>query len=245
MNGYYYMSNYYYIILVLPMVILSMIASARVNSAFKKYSQVLSSRRITGAQAAFEILRYYGITNVQIERVSGNLTDHFDPKANVIRLSDKVYNSTSVAAIGVAAHEVGHAIQHATNYAPVKIRTALVPVTNFGSSISMILIMIGIGIAGFSQSGDLGFTVAIIGLLAYCLVAVFQFVTMPVEFNASSRALKTLENMGLLYDEEIPQAKKVLSAAALTYVAALASTLSTILSPRRSAPFLIRPTRFM
>ena len=123
--SYHYMSNYYYMILVLPMVVLSMIASARVNSSFKKYSKVMSSRRITGAQAAFEILRYYGITNVQIERVSGNLTDHFDPRTNVIRLSDSVYNSTSVAAIGVACHEAGHAAQYAQNYAPIKIRNTI------------------------------------------------------------------------------------------------------------------------
>lgn len=217
------------IIIVIPAMIFALFAQNRVKSTYDKYSKIGNRRGYTAREVARRILDENGLNDVQIEHISGNLTDHFDPKSNVIRLSDSVDNSTSVAAIGVAAHEVGHAIQHATNYAPVKIRTALVPVTNFGSSISMILIMIGIAIAGFSQSGDLGFTVAIIGLLAYCLVAVFQFVTLPVEFNASSRALKTLENMGLLYDEEIPQAKKVLSAAALTYVAALASTLSTIL----------------
>ena len=140
---YYYLSNYYYIILVLPMIVLSMIASARVNSSFKKYSKVLSSRRLTGAQAAFEILRYYGITNVKIERVNGNLTDHFDPRTNVIRLSDNVYDSISVAAIGVACHEAGHAAQYAQNYAPIKIRNTVLPLANLGSRLGVPLAILG------------------------------------------------------------------------------------------------------
>ncbi|MBE6837789.1 MAG: zinc metallopeptidase [Ruminococcus sp.] len=217
------------IIIVIPAMLFALYAQSKVKSTYNKYSAVRNMRGYTAREVARRILDENGLNDVQIEHISGNLTDHFDPKSNVIRLSDSVDNSTSVAAIGVAAHEVGHAIQHATNYAPVKIRTALVPVTNFGSRISTMLIMIGLIVAGFSQSGDTGFIIAIIGLLAYCLVAVFQFVTLPVEFNASNRALKTLENMGFLYDEEVTQAKKVLSAAALTYVAALAATLLTIL----------------
>lgn len=216
-------------IIIIPAMLFALYAQNKVNSTYKKYSQVGNQKGLTARQVARQILDENGLYNVQIEHISGNLTDHYDPKSNVIRLSDSVDNSTSVAAIGVAAHEVGHAIQHATNYKPVKVRSALVPITNFGSSISMILIMIGLVFVGLSETGNFGFTIAIIGLLAYCLVAVFQIVTLPVEFNASSRALKTLSDRGILYSDEVPMAKKVLSAAAMTYVAALVSTLSTIL----------------
>lgn len=216
-------------IIIIPAMLFALYAQNKVNSTYKKYSQVGNRKGLTARQVARQILDENGLYNVQIEHISGNLTDHYDPKSNVIRLSDSVDNSTSVAAIGVAAHEVGHAIQHATNYKPVKVRSALVPITNFGSSISMILIMIGLVFVGLSETGNFGFTIAIIGLLAYCLVAVFQIVTLPVEFNASSRALKTLSDRGILYSDEVPMAKKVLSAAAMTYVAALVSTLSTIL----------------
>lgn len=221
MNGYYYMSNYYYIILVLPMVILSMIASARVNSAFKKYSQVLSSRRITGAQAAFEILRYYGITNVQIERVSGNLTDHFDPKANVIRLSDKVYNSTSVAAIGVACHEAGHAAQYAQGYSPIKIRNTILPLANIGSKAGIPLAILGLALS-FEP-------LALAGVIFFAFAVIFQLVTLPVEFNASKRAITVIGEVDLLNEEEKKGAKSVLSAAAMTYVAALAVSVANLL----------------
>ena len=221
MNGYYYMSNYYYIILVLPMVILSMIASARVNSAFKKYSQVLSSRRITGAQAAFEILRYYGITNVQIERVSGNLTDHFDPKANVIRLSDKVYNSTSVAAIGVACHEAGHAAQYAQGYSPIKIRNTILPLANIGSKAGIPLAILGLALS-FEP-------LALAGVIFFTFAVIFQLVTLPVEFNASKRAITVIGEVDLLNEEEKKGAKNVLSAAAMTYVAALAVSVANLL----------------
>ncbi len=220
MNGYYYMSNYYYIILVLPMVILSMIASARVNSAFKKYSQVLSSRRITGAQAAFEILRYYGITNVQIERVSGNLTDHFDPKANVIRLSDKVYNSTSVAAIGVACHEAGQA-QYAQGYSPIKIRNTILPLANIGSKAGIPLAILGLALS-FEP-------LALAGVIFFAFAVIFQLVTLPVEFNASKRAITVIGEVDLLNEEEKKGAKSVLSAAAMTYVAALAVSIANLL----------------
>lgn len=221
MNGYYYMSNYYYIILVLPMVILSMIASMRVNSAFKKYSQVLSSRRITGAQAAFEILRYYGITNVQIERVSGNLTDHFDPKANVIRLSDKVYNSTSVAAIGVACHEAGHAAQYAQGYSPIKIRNTILPLANIGSKAGVPLAILGLALS-FEP-------LALAGVIFFAFAVIFQLVTLPVEFNASKRAIAVIGEVDLLNEEEKKGAENVLSAAAMTYVAALAVSVANLL----------------
>ncbi len=219
--SYHYISNYYYIILVLPMVILSMIASARVNLAFKKYSQVLSSRRITGSQAAFEILRYYGITNVQIERVSGNLTDHFDPRTNVIRLSDKVYNSTSVAAIGVACHEAGHAAQYAQGYSPIKIRNTILPVANIGSKLGIPLAIIGLALS-FEP-------LALAGVIFFSFAVVFQLVTLPVEFNASKRALSVISEVDILSDEEKKGAKSVLSAAAMTYVAALAVSIANLL----------------
>ncbi len=216
-------------IIVIPAMIFALYAQNKVNSTYKKYSQMSNRKGLTARQVARQILDENGLYDVQIEHISGNLTDHYDPKAKVIRLSDSVDNSTSVAAIGVAAHEVGHAIQHATDYTPIKVRSALVPITNFGSSISMVLIMIGLVFVGLTETGTLGFTIAIVGLLAYCLVAVFQIVTLPVEFNASNRALKTLNERGILYSDEVPMAKKVLSAAAMTYVAALVSTLSTIL----------------
>ena len=203
------------------MLILSMIASARVNSAFKKYSQVLSSRRITGAQAAFEILRYYGITNVQIERVSGNLTDHYDPRTNVIRLSDQVYNSTSVAAIGVACHEAGHAAQYAQSYSAIKIRNKLLPLANIGSRAGIPLAILGY----FLDYGPL----AIAGVVFFSFAVLFQLITLPVEFNASNRALKVISEVDILSDNEKVGAKKVLSAAAMTYVASLAVSIANLL----------------
>lgn len=227
MFGYYYFD--WTFIIVIPAVLFALYAQSKVNSTYKKFSQYSNRNGYTARDVARQILDSNGLYDVQIEHISGNLTDHYDPKANVIRLSDSVDSSTSVAAIGVAAHEVGHAIQHAEGYTPVKIRTALVPITNVGSSISMILIMIGLALVGISSLGDFGVKIAFIGLLAYCLVAVFQIVTLPVEFNASNRALKTLDSRGILVGEEVSQAKKVLSAAAMTYVAALASTLATIL----------------
>lgn len=219
--SYYYMSNYYYIILVLPMIILSVIASSRVKSSFKKYSGVLSGRHITGEQAASEILRYYGINNVNIERVSGNLSDHFDPRINVIRLSDGVYNSTSVAAIGVACHEAGHAAQHAENYLPIKIRNTILPLANLGSRLGIPLAILGY----FLDFGPL----AIAGVVFFSFAVIFQFVTLPVEFNASKRALMVISEMDILSDDEKKGAKKVLSAAAMTYVAALAVSVASLL----------------
>lgn len=221
MNGYYYLSNYYYIILVLPMVILSMIASAKVNSSFKRYSAVMSSRRITGAQAAFEVLRFYGITDVKIERVSGNLTDHFDPKSNVIRLSDNVYNSTSVAAIGVACHEAGHAAQYAQGYSPIKIRNTILPLANIGSKAGIPLAIIGI----FLSFEPLAYA----GIIFFSFAVLFQLVTLPVEFNASKRALNVISDVDILSEEEKKGAKSVLSAAAMTYVASLAVSVANLL----------------
>ncbi len=224
MNGlysYHYISNYYYIILVLPMVILSMIASAKVNSSFKKYSKVMSARRITGAQAAFEVLRFYGITNVQIERVSGNLTDHFDPKSNVIRLSDNVYNSTSVAAIGVACHEAGHAAQYAQGYSPIKIRNTVLPLANIGSKAGIPLAIIGLALS-FEP-------LALAGIIFFSFAVLFQLITLPVEFNASKRALNVISDVDILSEEEKKGAKSVLSAAAMTYVAALAVSIANLL----------------
>lgn len=224
MNGYfdyYYLSNYYYIVLVVPMVILSLIASAKVKSSFNKYSKVLSQRNITGSQAAFEILRYYGITDVKIERVSGNLTDHFDPRTNVIRLSDNVYNSTSVAAIGVACHEAGHAAQYAQNYAPIKIRNTVLPVANLGSKLGVPLAIFGL-LLGFEP-------LAYAGVIFFSFAVIFQLITLPVEFNASNRAIQVIGEADILNENEKAGAKKVLSAAAMTYVAALAVSIANLL----------------
>lgn len=215
-----------YIILVLPAMLFAMWASSKVNSTFKKYKNTRNSRGITGAQAARWVLDRNGLTNVPIEHISGSLTDHYDPSSNVVRLSDDVYGSTSTVAIGVACHEVGHAIQHATNYAPVKIRTAIVPVTNIGAKLSVPLIIIGIVL---SSLGEAFVMIAYLGCAMYGLVTLFQLVTLPTEFNASSRALKTIDETGLLQGEEFKQAKQVLSAAAMTYVAALAVSLVQLL----------------
>lgn len=219
--GYYFLSNYYYVILVLPMVILSLIASARVNSTFNKYSKIYSSRQMTGAQAAFEILRYYGITNVKIERVSGKLTDHYDPKTNIIRLSDSVYDSTSVGAIGVACHEAGHAAQYATKYAPIKLRNLIFPVASLGSNLGIPLAILGIFLS-FQP-------LVLAGVVFFTFAVFFQLVTLPVEFNASRRALQVISETNILSDVEKDGAKKVLSAAAMTYVAALAVSIANLL----------------
>lgn len=215
-----------YIVLVLPAMLFAMWASARVNSTFEKYKKTRNVRGITGADAARWVLDRNGLRNVRIEHIQGSLTDHYDPSANVVRLSDDVYSSTSTAAIGVACHEVGHAIQHATNYAPVKIRTAIVPITNIGAKLSVPLIIIGLLL---SSMGEIFVMIAYIGCALFGLVTVFQLVTLPTEFNASSRALKTIEETNLLQGEELRQAKKVLSAAAMTYVAALAVSLAQLM----------------
>lgn len=215
-----------YIVLVLPCVILSLWASSNVNSTFKRYATRISSRRITGAQAAQRVLAAHGVTNVRIERVSGSLTDHYDPKANMIRLSDDVYHNASTAAIGVACHEAGHAVQYAQNYGPIKLRAAIVPITNIGSKLAMPLILIGLLV---SFLGDLSYTIVYLGIACFGLSLVFQLVTLPVEFNASKRALESIEQSDILTQEELKGARKTLRAAALTYVAATAVALTQLL----------------
>lgn len=201
-----------------------MIASARVKSTFNKYSQYRSMSGMTGAQAAERILHAAGIYDVSIQHVSGNLTDHYHPGQKTLNLSDSVYNSTSVAAIGVAAHEVGHAIQHQQGYVPLQLRTAMVPVANFGSTISWPLILLGL-----LFSRNTGALFINLGILCFFFAVCFQLVTLPVEFNASSRAMAMLGQLGILREEELPYTKKVLSAAALTYVASAASALLQLL----------------
>ncbi len=216
--------DWYYLVLVIPAVILSLWASANVNRTFKKYSGQFTRRGITGADAAMQVLRANGVSNVRVERVSGKLTDHFDPRANVIRLSDEVYDSRSTAAIGVACHEAGHAVQHAVGYFPIKLRTAIIPITNIGSKLAMPLILVGL----LFINSSLGILIDI-GIICFSLSAVFQLVTLPTEFNASRRALMGIEQGHILYDDEIVGAKKTLRAAALTYVAALAVSLAQLL----------------
>ena len=223
---YYYGFDWTYLVLVLPCVILSMWASANVNSTFKKYSGQLSSRRITGAQAAQRVLMANGVQGVKIQRVSGNLTDHYDPRTNVIRLSDNVYDNTSTAAIGVACHEAGHAVQYAQSYAPIKLRAAVIPVTNLGSKLAMPLILIGLLL---SYLGNISYMLVYAGIACFGLSLVFQLVTLPVEFNASRRALAAISSGNLLTEEEQKGARKTLTAAALTYVAATATALAQLL----------------
>ena len=223
---YFYGFDTTYITLVLPCLIFAMIASSRVRSTFQKYSRQISSRRITGAQAAQRVLLANGVQGVRIERVSGELTDHYDPKANVIRLSDNVYNNPSTAAIGVACHEAGHAVQYAQSYAPIKLRAAIIPITNFGSKLAMPLILLGILL---NFLGEFSYTFIYLGIAAFGLSLVFQLVTLPVEFNASRRALAAIESNELLTQEELKGAKKTLSAAAMTYVAATAVALAQLI----------------
>lgn len=223
---YYYGFDMFYVILVLPCIIFSLWASARVNSTFKKYSVQYSRRRITGAEAAQRVLHANGVHDVRIERVAGNLTDHYDPKTNVIRLSDSVYNSTSTAAIGVACHEAGHAVQYAQEYAPIKLRAAIIPITNIGSKLAMPLILIGL-LLTFLETASFFFVYA--GIACFGLSLVFQLVTLPVEFNASRRAMDAIANTDILTSEEHVGARKTLSAAAMTYVAATAVALAQLL----------------
>ena len=223
---YYYGFDWTYVVLVLPCILLSLWASANVNSTFKRYSGQYSRRGLTGAQAAERVLRANGVTNVRIERVSGNLTDHFDPKSSVIRLSDNVYGNTSTAAIGVACHEAGHAVQYAQDYAPIRIRSAVIPATNLGSKLAMPLILLGL-LIGFM--GDLSYFLIYLGIGCFGLSLVFQLVTLPVEFDASRRAMAAIAQSELLTEEEQRGARKTLTAAALTYVAATAVALSQLL----------------
>ena len=215
-----------YIILVLPAVIFALWASSHVNSTFNKYSKQFNSRNLTGAQAARFVLDRNGCRDVRIERISGNLTDHYDPTSNVIRLSDSVYDSTSSAAVGVACHEAGHAIQYAENYAPIKMRAAIIPITNIGSRLAVPLIILGLVLCAMEPSW---IGISYLGIACFGLSTVFQLLTLPTEFNASNRAIAAIENSNLLINEELTGAKKVLKAAALTYVAALAVSLMQLL----------------
>lgn len=221
MFGYYYGFDWTYLVLVLPCIILALWAQHNVNSTFTKYSAVYSRRGITGAQAASIVLRRNGITNVRIEEIPGKLTDHYEPGANVIRLSNSVYHSTSVASIGVACHEAGHAVQYAKGYSPIRVRAAIIPLTRAGSALSLPLLLLGI----ILNSQNL----AIFGIALFGLSTLFQLITLPVEINASRRALAAIQGAGILYDDEYPMARKTLTAAALTYVAALAVSLAQLL----------------
>ncbi len=215
-----------YLVLVLPFVILSIWASSSVNRTFQKYSQQFNRRGITGAQAAQRVLSANGVSGVRIEKVSGNLTDHFDPKSNVIRLSDSVYDSTSTAAIGVACHEAGHAVQYAQSYGPIKLRAAIIPVTNIGSRLAMPLILLGVLLTAFES---FSIVLVYLGIACFSLSLVFQLITLPVEFNASRRAISTIDSHDLLSEDEQIGAKKTLRAAAMTYVAATAVALMQLL----------------
>lgn len=215
-----------YLVLVMPAVILALWANSKVNSTYAKYQKQFSSKKITAEQAAKIVLDYNGVNDVRIERVQGNLTDHYDPKANVIRLSESVYSSTSTAAIGVACHEAGHAVQYAEDYAPAKFRMAIVPITNIGSALAMPLILLGIILGALSPVIS---NLIYVGIACFGLSTVFQLVTLPTEYDASKRAVTAIESNGILVGEEITGAKRVLNAAALTYVAALAVSLMQLL----------------
>lgn len=208
------------IIILIPALIFSLIAQLMVKGAFSKYSGVRNSRGYTGADAARAILDRNGLSYIRIEHINGELTDHYDPSANVIRLSDSVYNNDSVAAVGVAAHEAGHAVQYAEGYGPIKVRSAIIPITQFGSNLSTPLVILGII---FSSN-----VLITAGILLFCTVVLFQAITLPVEFNASGRAIKVLREEHFLDDDEMKGAKSVLTAAALTYVAAMFSALASL-----------------
>ena len=208
-----FLANNLYCILLIPVMLLSLWAQAQVSGNFKRYSAVTNRRRLTGAQAAEAVLRSHGVYDVAIRRVRGSLTDHYNPRDNTIYLSDSVYGSPTIAAVGVAAHEAGHAVQYAVGYAPIRLRQAIVPLTQFGSKFSFILLLVGMLL--YSQS------LFFIGIVLFSLTTLFQLITLPVEFNASARAIETIESEYLLEGDEVSGAKKVLRAAALTYVAAL------------------------
>lgn len=210
-----------YLTVVIVSLGLMLFAQFLVKVNFAKFSKIPNVRNLTGAEAARKVLEYNGVYGVNIEAVNGNLTDHYDPRTNVIRLSQGVYNSNSIAAVGIAAHEAGHAVQHAQNYVPVKVRTAIIPFANYGPSIGIILMLIGTFINVLN--------IIVVGLVLFAATFVFQLVTLPVEFNASQRAIKTIEEMNLLEGDEAKGAKKVLTAAALTYVAAMIQSLLTLL----------------
>lgn len=225
--GYYYDPTY---ILVIIAAVLCMAASAKVRTTYRKYSAVGSRTGMTGAQAAQRILQMSGIYDVEIQHISGELTDHYDPSKKVLRLSDAVYGSTSVAAIGVAAHECGHAVQHQKGYLPLKIRSFLVPAANFGSKLGIPIVILGLILGiGFDLPDGGYFSLAQLGVWIFSLAVLFQVITLPVEFNASGRALRMLRDYGMLENDEVSKCRKVLQAAAMTYVAAAASSLLQLL----------------
>ena len=211
-------------ILLLPGIIIALWASINVNSTFNKYNRVFSRNGMTGAQVAERVLHHHGIYNVRIERVSGNLSDHYDPRSNVIRLSDSTYNSTSIAAAGVAAHEAGHAVQYAQKYAPIKMRASIVNLCNIGTPMAFIFVLLSLFV-----TPQMATVCIYIAIALYSLATVFQLITLPVEFNASRRAMASLEAMGFYSQEELAGSKKVLSAAAMTYVAALITSVLSLL----------------
>ena len=223
---FYFDSTY---LLVIAGLLLTFGSSLYVKSTFRKYSGLLTSRGITGADAADTVLRGGGVYDVGISRISGELTDHFDPRTNVISLSESVYGSRSAAAVGVAAHEAGHALQYAEGYAPIKARTAIIPVCNLASTLSSPLFLTGLIITSYIPDGSFGTSLMSLGIIAFSVAVIFQLVTLPVEFNASRRAIASLSSSGILTDDELDAARKVLRAAALTYVAGLAASLLQIL----------------
>ena len=220
MPFFYYYDPYYWIILV-PAMLIALLAQINVSSTFNRYSRLASRRGLTGAQAAEAVLRAYGVYDVRIERVAGRLSDHYDPRSNVIRLSDAVYGSSSVASLGVAAHEAGHAVQYAQGYGPIRLRTAIIPICNIGSQLSILLIVLGLIFYFPALFG--------VGVILFAVAVVGQVVTLPVEFNASSRAMASLRDTGLLDEQELRGARKVLTAAAMTYVAALLVSIAQLL----------------
>lgn len=218
---FFYRFDIYYWVLLVPAMLIALVAQVRVSTTFNRWSKVSSGRGLTGAGAAEAVLRFHGVYDVRIERVSGHLSDHYDPRSNVIRLSDSVYGVNSVAAVGVAAHEAGHAVQYAQGYGPIRVRSAIIPLSNIGSQLSIIFILIGLFL--YSQ------TLFGIGVVLFSLAVAGQLITLPVEFNASRRAIVTLERGRFLEGQELRGAKKVLSAAAMTYVAALLVSLAQLL----------------
>ncbi len=217
--GYY---NWSYLAFMLPCIILTIAVQIKMKSAFSKYGNIRNSRGLTGAQAAERLLMHKGVTGVRIERIAGEYTDHFDPRTNVIRLSDAVYDRASIAAVGVACHEAGHAVQHAEGYVPNKIRSAILPAANIGSKLSWIFIILGLVLSALQP-------LLYVGIILFSASVLFTVATLPVEFNASSRALKVIKETGMLSDEEYTGAKKTLSAAAMTYVASAATAVMQLI----------------
>lgn len=221
---FFYGFDWTYLVFIVPCIIITLICQINVKSTFSKYSKIRNSRNLTGAQAAEYVLRKNGVTGVRIEQVAGSMTDHFDPRTNVIRLSETVYNNTSVAAVGVACHEAGHAVQHAEGYMPNKIRSAVLPMAKIGSQLSWILILLGL-----IFTAKIGFVMLYIGIILFSLSVLFTIATLPVEFNASKRALECIKESDLLYGEEYTGAKRTLQAAAMTYVSAALTAIMQLL----------------